>query len=368
MDDIIKTFLNIPFPVYLHSFSALGKYYKSKGNPVFYALAEADIVDIAKYFEDIDFPGIESVDALIRFDDKVLLLTCIDTIDNTPAYSLDVLGFLYNPSTGSFRDLSGMYSKLRSKTVSREDISEDYTWRTIADLAKLVSLFGFTLDFDISAVTLADTEQLSSFEQKELLTEVLSGQNPVGGLSILMNSGFIACHWPELQELNATHHAKEHHPEGNVWEHTLEAFNYLKNNDLILALGLLFHDVGKPRAQSEGGNRFHQHAEIGASMVSRFLRKLGFGNDLVEDVYFLVRQHMLPGLVKNLPTYRIEKVMASPLFPVLLELYRCDLSSTFRGPDGYYDACKRYRDYLKYKKNPYRDREGKISRKGRTRL
>jgi poly(A) polymerase len=72
---------------------------------------------------------------------------------------------------------------------------------------------------------------------------------------------------------------------------------------------------------------------------------------------------MLAGLIKTLPAYRTESVMASPLFPLLLEVYRCDLSSTFRGPDGYYEACKVYRAFLKHRKNPYRGADGKKIRK-----
>jgi len=51
--------------------------------------------------------------------------------------------------------------------------------------------------------------------------------------------------------------------------------------------------------------------------------------------------------------------MESDLFPGLLEVYRCDLSSTFRGPDGYYEACKVYRAFLKHRKNPFRSSDGK---------
>jgi len=51
--------------------------------------------------------------------------------------------------------------------------------------------------------------------------------------------------------------------------------------------------------------------------------------------------------------------MSSQLFPLLLELHRCDLSSTYRGPDGYYRACKVYRAYLKNVRNPFRTADGK---------
>jgi poly(A) polymerase len=68
---------------------------------------------------------------------------------------------------------------------------------------------------------------------------------------------------------------------------------------------------------------------------------------------------MLPGALKTLPVYRVERTMESELFPALLEVYRCDLSSTFRGPGGYYEACKVYRAFLKHRKNPFRSSDGK---------
>jgi len=51
--------------------------------------------------------------------------------------------------------------------------------------------------------------------------------------------------------------------------------------------------------------------------------------------------------------------MASPLFPTLMELYRCDESSSFKGLDGYYENSAAYQTYLKNVKNPYRAKDGK---------
>jgi len=46
--------------------------------------------------------------------------------------------------------------------------------------------------------------------------------------------------------------------------------------------------------------------------------------------------------------------MVSPLFPLLMELYRCDESSSFKGLDGYYQSSAAYRSFLKHSRNPYR--------------
>ncbi len=159
--------------------------------------------------------------------------------------------------------------------------------------------------------------------------------------------------------MDSVPHSKEHHPEGNVWKHTLETFSYRKVYELELGIGLLLHDCGKPYAQPQGGNRFDQHAQIGSQKTRRFLEQLQFPHSVIQAAEYLVKNHMLPSAISSLPTFRTEEVMASPMFPELLELYRCDVSSTFRGPEGYYRACKTYRAFLKNRRNPFRSSDGK---------
>ena len=78
-----------------------------------------------------------------------------------------------------------------------------------------------------------------------------------------------------------------------------------------------------------------------------------------EKICFLVENHMLPAALKSLPTFRTERAMRSEWFPMLLEVYRCDLMSSFNGPEGYYEACKVYRRFIKNTKNPFRGPDGK---------
>jgi poly(A) polymerase len=160
-------------------------------------------------------------------------------------------------------------------------------------------------------------------------------------------------------------HSKEFHPEGNVWNHTLETFRHRKQSsgggyDLRLGLGLLLHDAGKPLAASSGSRRFDGHAELGARTARHFLKRLEFAPPLVEDIFYLVKNHMLPAALKRLPLARTREIMESPLFPTLMELYRCDESSSFKGLDGYYENSAAYQSFLRNVRNPYRSPEGKI--------
>ncbi|MDR2042130.1 MAG: HD domain-containing protein, partial [Tannerella sp.] len=203
-------------------------------------------------------------------------------------------------------------------------------------------------------------------EQRLFLTSILCSPNPGLGLEFLKTAGFAGEFWPELAVLDSVDHSKEFHPEGNVWKHTMETFRYRKpvvnsrtSHDLVLSLGLLLHDTGKALAGMEGSHRFSGHAELGVRTARRFLDRLGFDPVLADAVCYLVKNHMLPAALPRLPLKRVEEVITSPLFPALLELYRCDESSSFKGPDGYYESSAAYQSYLKHRHNPYRSADGK---------
>lgn len=192
-----------------------------------------------------------------------------------------------------------------------------------------------------------------------LLSLILGGEYAWRGLEVLMRTGVINRVLPELQAMDQTDQSKEGHPEGNVWRHTLESLRYRKQPNELVSLALLFHDMGKPVAAPQGQNRFHRHAELGAIAAARAMRRLEYPQETIDAVHWLIRNHMIPGALEMLPESRRGPIMASPLFPLLLEIYRCDLSSTYRSPEGYYSACRIYRRFLKHAANPYRSDEGK---------
>ena len=66
---------------------------------------------------------------------------------------------------------------------------------------------------------------------------------------------------------------------------------------LVLRLAALFHDTGKKDTRTvddEGRYRFFGHAEEGAELASRRLRKLSLSNDAVRQVELIVAEHMRP--------------------------------------------------------------------------
>lgn len=308
---------------------------------------EADLAELARYFERIEFPGLPAWDALIPREEGDVL---VRTAENSHGEDHPLLQFSWDPKRRAFHDPYDLYPLLkeaRERIRGGAQTPEPLPIPGLAPLeaALLCARFPFLPDRPVDLWS-PDPALPPAFH-RILLSRVLTGPYAARGLEILMECDYIAAVLPELAHMDRTDHSKEGHPEGNVWRHTVETLRYRKTAELRVGLALLLHDSGKPYADTREGRRFDRHAEIGAEMGANILRRAGFPEALVRDVCWLVRFHMIPGALERLPDHRRNPVMASPLFPLLLEVYRCDLSSTYRGPDGYYRACRVYRRYLK---------------------
>ncbi len=315
-----------------------------------------------------EYPGLEEADLLCRDpapggEQRVWLFRCGEDLTPAAPSPFPAWNLVYRPDRDAFSDPDGtIYPLLRRKELVRT--GPILSWRDTAAGALLAARYGFEParqpaeglpTWDLAPP--AGSPELEPAEQRILLVSLLEGPHPRTGLEILRRSGFLSVHWPELAALEEIKQSKWDHPEGDVLQHTLAALAYQKKRDLTVALALLLHDLGKAQARREGENRFHQHAQLGVSPASRFLRRLNLAAlapGLPEDVLFLVRHHMLPAYIAKLPFSRTAGVLASPLAPRLLEVYRCDLSSTFRDPAGYYEAGRTYRRLCREQTNPYR--------------
>lgn len=340
--------------------SALDAYFQVSNPYHRYLYARVDLVDLVRVVENPEFPGINGWDLAVGSPEYTapvirtetyprVYVRCLEEHGAFPHEEPTVFSFLYDPVGNRYLDKQGVYHSLRERKLENPG--------DVRSTAVLLARYGF--DPGSHAAFECPEEALALEEDRLFLGDILTGEQPQKALDFLLETGFVGRFWPELPAMDLTEHSKEHHPEGNVWRHTLETLRYRKSNDLRLSLALLLHDLGKPLSSRSEENEFESHAEIGAKAATRFLRQLGYSESLVRDVRFLIRYHMFPGAISRMPVYRSAPIMSNPLFPLLLELYRCDLSSTFRGPEGYYKACRTYRSFLKNNANPFRDAEGK---------
>ena len=384
--------------VLLRGFDAIDRYREwhglgsSESQVAVTFITNADVLQIiqAGVGNDHEFPGEHRIDALCPDTEHPSRSLIFRTIDHDDAmtdrcddiwrqlmFSYDLERHCYQlPPLSAQTDEAqeALYRVFREGgELHRDDLLLSgprlvkFWWYVVSDAALMAARFGWEAPWLselgrelVHKEEMKSSDRLGALEQQVLLSRLLESDDPAKGLRILMDVGFIAEHWPVVQSMRGVSQNKDFHPEGDVWEHTLEMFRYVKRRDMGLSLAVLLHDCGKAFARKVEGNEFDQHAQIGSGKAASFLKALEFPERIVLDVMFLVREHMLPGQVTRLPVYRTERVLDHPSFPRLLELFRCDISSSFVSPDPYYEACEWYRRYQRHKRNPYRKSDGTL--------
>jgi len=369
IEEIFSSLAAAGYTIKFRRYSALDLYFRLPGLPFFWIETNADIAVLARYIDNLRFPGVDIADAAAETSGGTCYFRCLESNEQSEN-SFPLLSLTCDWQTKRFQDPLEVYPLLRKLHDRKFEtdldliVTQPHTGsnRIVMEAALLLARYGF------SAEAFAETKEQSTPPgpemQRVFLCCLLLSSRPELGLELLKKSGFLKEFWPELASLNDVDHSKEFHPEGNVWNHTLETFRYRKPAasgafDLRLSLALLLHDVGKPISASLANHRFDGHAELGALAAARFLERLEFEPSIIQDIFYLVKNHMLPAALKRLPLTKTAEIMASPLFPTLMELYRCDESSSFKGLNGYYENSAAYQAYLKNVKNPYRSKDGK---------
>ena len=341
---------------YLSSYSALDRYFAAPGRNgaaqgVLHVTAEATLAEVARVFDELQFGGDPLVDAVAIHEGTRMCVRCSDSAEGK-IYPFSVQQIGFDPRREVFLDPCAVYYDLRKPELVGCATDLEW-WQVIAEAAHLISRYHFTFVPHRERIN-APAPPVSADYQRHLLERILTSSAPANGLRLLHETGIVESWWPELAAMANVPHSKDHHPEGDVWEHTLATFAHRKSPDLILSLGLLLHDVGKPQAVPQGDKRFFAHAEIGERVGRRFLTRLGFAPRLIDGVAFLGRNHMMPAALGRVRPEHAEELMSSPLFPHLLELYRADMLSSFARPEPYYHACRLYQRHLRGRPLPQR--------------
>ncbi|MGB6453399.1 MAG: CCA tRNA nucleotidyltransferase [Streptosporangiaceae bacterium] len=137
-------------------------------------------------------------------------------------------------------------------------------------------------------------------ELTKLLRSPLPG-GPAAGIALLVDTGVADQVLPEVPALRLE--SDEHFRHKDVYQHTLTVLSqaieleprYGLEQDLVLRLAALLHDIGKPRTRSRlpGGRvAFHHHEIVGAKMARKRLSQLRYSKDVIADVSRLVELHL----------------------------------------------------------------------------
>ncbi|MBS1726330.1 MAG: HD domain-containing protein [Armatimonadetes bacterium] len=180
--------------------------------------------------------------------------------------------------------------------------------------------------------------KIVSFERiRDEMSKILVGEHAGEALDDLMKAKIFDVVAPEFGAMRGCEQGKYHHLD--VWDHTrMVVANAVRlmPGDLLLALGALLHDVGKPptRSLDENGDiRFFGHEAVGADMARMILGRWKLPGDDIDRVCRLVKNHMRLG---SSPTFsdsaarRVIRDMGEDL-ERLLRLVEADASALKTG-------------------------------------
>lgn len=160
--------------------------------------------------------------------------------------------------------------------------------------------FAAQLDFQIEKETLAAIGRALSIVAKvsqerirDELERMLGANQPSISFKLMLQTGLLADILPELADCRGVEQRELHC--FDVFYHSIYTADAAPQDNLIVRLAALFHDIGKAVTISkndQGQLQFHGHEKSSALLAGRITKRLKFPNLVTKRVTHLVRHHM----------------------------------------------------------------------------
>jgi tRNA nucleotidyltransferase/poly(A) polymerase len=207
---------------------------------------------------------------------------------------------------------------------------------------RFAARYRFQIEEATAAAIQAQAHRITRIAPERLRDEIariLVEGAPRRGFELLDELGLLEHLMPEVKAMQGVEQPPEFHPEGDVWIHTMLMLEGLQQPTLTVALGVLFHDIGKPVTQTRTDRiRFHGHVEAGETIARDILRRFRFSGEQTEQVLALVRNHMKFIHLCDMRESTRKRFLRMPRFEEHLELHRVDCLSSHRNLDNYHAA------------------------------
>lgn len=207
---------------------------------------------------------------------------------------------------------------------------------------RFATRFGFAIEPPTLAAVRAEPDRLAIVSAERIgeeIVRILTEGSAKAGFELLDETGLLAVVLPEIPAMKGCEQSPDHHPEGDVFVHTMLCLSHLPPACTeTLALGVLLHDVAKPLTAQvrDGRHTFYGHLERGAEMAGAICARLRRSRAVTERVEFLVAQHLRHCSAPDMRPATLKRFLRQDGIDELLELTRIDgLSSN--GDLAYYE-------------------------------
>jgi len=165
---------------------------------------------------------------------------------------------------------------------------------------RIAAELGFTIEdktFEAIKNNSGLINKIAKERVKDELLKIIASHNPYEGVVIFRNSGLMEEIIPEMEAaFGVEQKSPGRHHIYDVGTHSLLSLKNVaeKNNDAIVRLATLIHDIGKPKTfkkQDDGVITFYNHELVSGRIARDIAKRLRFSKKQAEKFYRLVRYH-----------------------------------------------------------------------------
>lgn len=202
---------------------------------------------------------------------------------------------------------------------------EEETWQGMIETAPLV-------------------DHVSPERHYQELDRIITDPNARFGMDLLDRSGLLYFLLPELLGLKGVEQGRTHHPEGDVWVHTMLVLEKVEPRTTVNCWAALLHDIGKPETfrkdQQTGRITFYGHDELGAKIAAQILRRLRFSSEKMTAITSIVGRHMRFLGVERMKQSTLRRLLSAPTIESDLAVHRADRLGS-NGDLSTWEFCRR---------------------------
>ncbi len=181
------------------------------------------------------------------------------------------------------------------------------------------------IKYPIWVQLITNYDNLTINERRDEFIKLMKDKNRVNIFKILDKYGILKRLIPEIEDMKGIKAGDNfHHPEKDVFIHTIAALSKLDRNASIeLIFAIMLHDIGKPITALN--RHFYDHAQAGAEMSEIILTRLKFDPEIIQNIKWLISQHMRIRKINEMREFKKIQLIEHPLFNELLRLLNADI-------------------------------------------
>lgn len=224
---------------------------------------------------------------------------------------------------------------IRNKTIKtvgnpKDRFEEDYL--RMLRVARFSSKLGFDVDPDTKQAVKDLATNVTKLAPERVKDEIWKAASQSGDkfakyLTFLDEVGILEIILPEITKLKGMEHQPQHHPEGDAWQHTIEALKVNKLRDPLINIAILLHDVGKGITASigkKGYTIYYKHAEEGIKLINDIADRLKLSNAERDTLIYAVGNHMKFFHILHMKPSKVAKLITDGDFDVLTAVAKAD--------------------------------------------